>query len=979
MLGLTRREVEERFDEIVAFAELERFIDAPVKTYSSGMYMRLGFAVAIHVDPDVLLIDEVLAVGDEAFTRKCLDKIGEFRRRGKTILLVTHSLGLVEKMCDEVLWLRQGTVADQGDPKRVVDAYLTYVAGGEEALLAREHGQAAAAAAARREPGARGARAARATARAAGAAARSRSRRCACSTTAARSATSTCPARASPSPSTCGRRSRWRTSCSASGSSPPTGCPSTARTPTSRTSAPRCRATGEVRFVLDDLRLVEGTYLLDVAAHRRDGTPYDYHRGLYSFRVKSRDQGRGRLPARAPLGASRGGARARSPPAPRPSWTCTTTGEDGQAGRGDSLGTATRDLVARRRRQERARLEGGAGGASSSPTAASTCSTPATCALLEAARARGRRARGGPQLRRLGARAQGRGPARSCRRPSGRRRCAPWRRWTAVVVYDEPTPREVDRARCCRTCWSRAPTGRWTRSWAARRWRRAGGRVVRVALVPGPVHHRPRRADPRSRDGALDRRRWPPRTAPARAARRPRPPAAVVRARRGLVGPARLLAAAARSTERPLLVVVPRERDVEAAAEDLRTLAAEAGRAGAGAALPGARARRPSAACPGTPTPRCAARPPCTRRTAAALRALVASPAGLLRPTLTRRLFETRVVSLRVGRGDDARDPARGPGRGRLPPRGPGDRARAGGAPRRHPRRLPARPRRARAPRVPRRHRWRACAASTPRPSARPAALDALEVLPLSDVVRPALRAGARCASACPSASPAGASCPRSWSGSSAASCPTRWRSSCRWCPEPPCPSGAHLRRARGAWCSSRRPCAQEAEAFHERAREERDAPRRSALALEPEEALVGAGRAARAPEREPPRLHLREVDPERAALHVGRASGAPLRGRPPAAAPRTCAARRRPLRPLPRQPGPRRPPDATCCARTASPWARTRAIEVRVGALSAGFELPERRPAGARRRRRLPRGGPPPPAPPARRAARASSPTSAT
>jgi ABC-type polysaccharide/polyol phosphate transport system ATPase subunit len=98
MLGLTRREVAERFDSIVAFAELERFIDAPVKTYSSGMYMRLGFSVAIHVEPDVLLIDEVLAVGDEAFTRKCLDKIGEFRRRGKTIVLVSHSLGLVEKM-----------------------------------------------------------------------------------------------------------------------------------------------------------------------------------------------------------------------------------------------------------------------------------------------------------------------------------------------------------------------------------------------------------------------------------------------------------------------------------------------------------------------------------------------------------------------------------------------------------------------------------------------------------------------------------------------------------------------------------------------------------------------------------------------------------------------------------------------------------------------------------------------------------------
>src|SRR5438132_4057857 len=153
MLGLTKREIEQRFDEIVAFAELREFIDAPVKTYSSGMYMRLGFSVAIHVDPDVLLIDEVLAVGDEAFTRKCLDKIGEFRRRGKTIVLVTHSLGLVEKMCDEALWLRHGRLVDQGDPRRVVDAYLTYVAGGEEALLARDS-PAAGAAPASEDPGA---------------------------------------------------------------------------------------------------------------------------------------------------------------------------------------------------------------------------------------------------------------------------------------------------------------------------------------------------------------------------------------------------------------------------------------------------------------------------------------------------------------------------------------------------------------------------------------------------------------------------------------------------------------------------------------------------------------------------------------------------------------------------------------------------------------------------------------------------------
>ncbi len=122
MLGLTKAEVLRRFDEIVEFSEMKDFIDAPVKTYSSGMYARLGFAVAVHVDPDILLIDEVLSVGDEAFTRKCLEKIGEFRRRGKTIVIVTHSLGLVEKMCDEALWLRKGGAKDSGGPKRVSDA-----------------------------------------------------------------------------------------------------------------------------------------------------------------------------------------------------------------------------------------------------------------------------------------------------------------------------------------------------------------------------------------------------------------------------------------------------------------------------------------------------------------------------------------------------------------------------------------------------------------------------------------------------------------------------------------------------------------------------------------------------------------------------------------------------------------------------------------------------------------------------------------
>src|SRR5688500_6462213 len=136
MLGLTKREVARRFDEIVEFAELREFIDAPVKTYSSGMYMRLGFAVAIHVDPDVLLVDEVLAVGDERFTNKCLDKFAEFKRRGKTILLVTHSLGLVERFCDDALWLDGGRMKAHGDPKRVVGADITDVGVTEEQQLA---------------------------------------------------------------------------------------------------------------------------------------------------------------------------------------------------------------------------------------------------------------------------------------------------------------------------------------------------------------------------------------------------------------------------------------------------------------------------------------------------------------------------------------------------------------------------------------------------------------------------------------------------------------------------------------------------------------------------------------------------------------------------------------------------------------------------------------------------------------------------
>ncbi|MBK9063400.1 MAG: ABC transporter ATP-binding protein [Acidobacteria bacterium] len=139
MLGLTRKEIERKLPEIVAFSGLEEFIDEPVKTYSSGMYVRLGFAVAVHVDPDVLVVDEVLAVGDEAFAHRCLDTIADFSRRGKTIFFVSHSLALVEELCDRVLYLDHGRTKALGDPRETLARYRMDVADEEGARLAKEH------------------------------------------------------------------------------------------------------------------------------------------------------------------------------------------------------------------------------------------------------------------------------------------------------------------------------------------------------------------------------------------------------------------------------------------------------------------------------------------------------------------------------------------------------------------------------------------------------------------------------------------------------------------------------------------------------------------------------------------------------------------------------------------------------------------------------------------------------------------------
>jgi ABC-2 type transport system ATP-binding protein len=116
LLGLSRKEVDKHFDAIVDFSELEQFIDTQVKNYSSGMYVRLGFAVAVHIDPDILLVDEVLAVGDEAFQQKCLAKIDEFQQDGRTILLVSHSLDLVETICTKSVVLDHGVVKFSGEP-----------------------------------------------------------------------------------------------------------------------------------------------------------------------------------------------------------------------------------------------------------------------------------------------------------------------------------------------------------------------------------------------------------------------------------------------------------------------------------------------------------------------------------------------------------------------------------------------------------------------------------------------------------------------------------------------------------------------------------------------------------------------------------------------------------------------------------------------------------------------------------------------
>lgn len=283
MLGLSKKEIHQKFEEIVKFAELEDFIDAPVKTYSSGMYMRLGFSIAINVNPDILLIDEVLAVGDASFVPKCLDRIDDFRRRKKTILFVSHDLSTVEKICDRVVWLKGGRIQAMSEPKRTVDAYLQDIVEKQEEDF-EERQQAAAIDQEWQEER---------------------------------------------------RENRWGkreveiTKVKLKGMdgkekhvfSPDEGmiveidvkaarriqdfvfgigifnsqgiCCYGTNTQQEDFEPISVEGEGKVLCRIEALNLINGTYYLDVATHKRDGYPYDYHRNLYSFLVSSLNKDEG--------------------------------------------------------------------------------------------------------------------------------------------------------------------------------------------------------------------------------------------------------------------------------------------------------------------------------------------------------------------------------------------------------------------------------------------------------------------------------------------------------------------------------------------------------------------------------------------------------------------------------------------------------------------------------------------------------------
>ena len=895
--------------------------------------MRLGFAVAIHVDPDVLLIDEVLAVGDEAFTRKCLDKIGEFRRRGKTILLVTHSLGLVEKMCDDVLWLRHGKARGPGRSQarrgRLPDLRRRRRGG---APAPASHGQAAGdrGAGARRRPAeaspAGGYREGRWGGREVeipavrlldargrerhvyvpGETLDARARRC------ARAAAGR-GLRLRRRPLHRRRRLRLRHQHPHRGLRPRRArrarprCASSSRTcawsrvPTCSTS-PRTSATAR---------------------------PTTTTAACYSFRVKSRvkDVGvyrprtAGRFSGGVELEPPRAAPRAR-PRRGRLSPSVARSDDRRRHGR------------ARRSRSSLASATPGGppAGAWSSPTAASTCCTPGTsrCSRRPAARATcwSSAINSDGSVRAL----KGAGPpARAARRERAELLLA-LEAVDRVVVYDEDTPLEVIAALAARRAGEGRRLGRG-RDRGPRRGRgRRRARGARRAL-PGPLHHGASSSGSGGRDAAPGSlrswsglsRRGPRAALGGRTA--PRSPASS--------GPRALLVRCCSPTRR-CWWWCPRERDVEEAAQDLRTLAARGRPPGAVLSFPGARARRRSAACRAIPRPRCAGPPRCTRR-ARALRAVVASPAGLLRPSLAPRPARDARLSLRVGEEMTPEILLEALDEGGYRREDPVDGARPDGAPRRHPGYLPAGRAKSRSGSSSSATRSRACALRS-RDPAHAAALEALEI---AAALRP-LRDALACSSAAERARRAlrGPARARGLPGAhrARARCPTSWPSCCRSSPGPPCRRGAPRRRRRGGRRARRR-CARR--------------PRRSSTRAARGARAHGRGRCCPRPARrssppqalaarlaEAPRSTCARSTREGAALHL---ASRPCAATPatPGAWPRSCGARRprrviflgnpgraERLRDVLREDGPRR--------------RRGHAQRGRVGALSRGFELPE-------------------------------------
>lgn len=272
LLGLSRVEVLRRLEEIVRFADLGPFIDERARTYSSGMYVRLGFSVAVHLDPDVILIDEVLAVGDEAFGKKCAERITDFKRRGKTMVLVTHDPLAVERWCDQAVWLDQGVVRAIGPPHEVLANY-------HQALITREATGAESSATSPGEAveGSRGCEVQVEGVRLVGANGDERS--------------------VYESGEMLRIRMRYRVRRSVDDAvfgfaivRDDGLCVYGTDTALAGVSMPDVRSTGVVEATIERLDLVAGSYLLEVTARGRDGTLYDHHSGRYPFSVRTRSR-----------------------------------------------------------------------------------------------------------------------------------------------------------------------------------------------------------------------------------------------------------------------------------------------------------------------------------------------------------------------------------------------------------------------------------------------------------------------------------------------------------------------------------------------------------------------------------------------------------------------------------------------------------------------------------------------------------------